>query len=50
MWLDLFFEIHDFVETDPAQRLRRVVVRPGGAATDWSRSADATLVAQEVPA
>lgn len=41
---------HDFVDTDPAQRLRRVVVRPGGAATEWSRSADAALIAQEVPA
>lgn len=41
---------HDFVDTDPAQRVRRVVVRPGGAATEWSRSADATLVAHEVPA
>ena len=41
---------HDFVDTDPTQRVRRVVVRPGGAATDWSRSADAALVAEEVPA
>lgn len=41
---------HDFVDTDPAQRVRRVVVRPGGAATEWSRSVDATLVAHEVPA
>jgi L-aspartate oxidase len=41
---------HDFVDTDPTQRVRRVVVRPGGAATEWSRSADAALVAEEVPA
>lgn len=41
---------HDFVDTDPAQRVRRVVVRPGGAATEWSRSADASVIVEEVPA
>ncbi|MDX2025466.1 L-aspartate oxidase [Microcella sp.] len=41
---------HDFTDTDPTQRVRRVVVRPGGAAAGWSRSADASVIVEEVPA
>jgi L-aspartate oxidase len=36
----------DFPDTDPAQRVRRVVVRPGGAVTE---TLSATVV-EEVPA
>jgi L-aspartate oxidase len=37
---------HDYPDTDPAQRVRRVVVRPGGAVTESLSAA----VIEEVPA